>query len=394
MIKQNENVKKLGIYLHIPFCAKKCDYCDFLSAPAGREEQKKYVAALKKEIILQAERILEKKNYAVDTVFFGGGTPSLLLAEEIAEIVEVLQNNFQIENDAEITLEANPGTLSENKLRCYKESGINRLSIGLQSAVNQELKELGRIHTFEQFKENYAAARGTGFDNINVDLMNALPGQTLAGWEQTLQQVAALQPEHISAYSLIVEKNTPFYERMEQGKLSLPEEEEERKMYYRTEELLTACGYHRYEISNYAMIGKESRHNLKYWSGEEYLGLGLGAASYLIGETAPYGYRKKNTDTLHLYEESVEKGNLLSMEEQILKKEDAMEEFMFLGLRKMQGVIKRDFLEKFGENVFDIYGEVIEKQKKQGLLLEDGEYLCLTKRGIDISNYVMSEYLF
>lgn len=375
----------LGIYLHIPFCVRKCAYCDFLSSPAKEKDRLCYAKALEQEI-----RSMRKlaSGYQADTVFFGGGTPSILEPELVEGLLEALYETFSFAKaGTEISLEANPGTLTKEKLERYQKCGINRLSLGLQSANNRELKRLGRIHTWEDFLENYRMARNVGFENINVDVMSALPGQTMEGWQDTLEKVLALQPEHISAYSLIVEEGTPFYATWEKGELLLPDEETERRIYERTRELLEAEGYHRYEISNYARYGFECRHNNKYWIGEDYLGLGLGASSY-IG-----GCRMKNTACLDEYIKKAKEGDSLLVEQQLLSKKEKMEEFMFLGLRRMEGIRKNQFLERFGEELSGVYGEIIEKQQSQGLLWQDRERLWLTKRGIDVSNVALAEYL-
>lgn len=384
-------MKKLGLYLHIPFCVKKCAYCDFLSAPADEAAKHSYIEALKKEIASYGKI---GKEYLVDTIFFGGGTPSILEPELIKELMDAVRENFFLETDgagketAEITLEANPGTLTKKKLETYLSCGINRLSMGLQSADNRELKCLGRIHTWEDFLENYRQARACGFENINVDLMSALPEQTVESYRTTLEKVISLEPEHISAYSLIIEEGTPFYEAWEKERLLLPEEEEERKMYYLTKELLEKAGYHRYEISNYAKAGKESRHNNKYWMGEDYLGLGLGASSYLKG------CRMKNTEALREYEEKAGSLESLVIEKQVLSRQEKMEEFMFLGLRRMEGIRKDKFLACFGEDIMGVYGNIIEEQEKNGLIAQDKVGIWLTSRGIDVSNQVMADYLF
>ena len=258
--------KDLGIYIHIPFCARKCAYCDFLSAPATEEVKVQYVKALKKEI--EAFREMGQA-YETVTVFFGGGTPSLLTGEQLVEILKEVNRCCPIRSGAEITVECNPGTLTEEKLKAYKRAGVSRLSMGLQSAQNEELKKLGRIHTWEEFLISYEMAREKGFGNINVDLMSALPGQRRKTWADTLEQVLKLSPEHISAYSLIIEEGTPFYERYSPGgplSEELPDEDTERQMYYDTKEILERAGYERYEISNYAKPGYLCRHNLAYWN--------------------------------------------------------------------------------------------------------------------------------
>lgn len=393
MIENKKQTGQVGIYLHIPFCVKKCNYCDFLSAPANWNTQKRYVEALKKEISFYQDRL---ENYTISSIFFGGGTPSVLEEKWIKELLEIIFEAYSVEEDAEITIEANPETLTKEKLESYKKAGINRLSIGLQSTENEQLKRLGRIHTYEKFLEIYAFARNAGFDNINVDLMSALPFQTQSEWEETLRKVVSLvpKPEHISAYSLIIEEGTQFYEIEED--LSLPKEEADRQMYWRTKELLEREGYLRYEISNYALPGKESRHNQIYWNLKEYLGMGLGAASYFGGS------RFKNTEDLKEYLSFLEDSNLqhnkkekigLQRDIQILSKKERMEEFMFLGLRQTKGISEHKFLELFQVNVMELYGNKVESAIQMGMLWRKNGRIGLTERGIDVSNIVLAEFL-
>lgn len=379
--------RELELYIHIPFCVKKCAYCDFLSGPASNQQIGEYVQALIEEIRYYKEFA---KNYAVSTVFWGGGTPSLLTEEQMKVLMEALGQTFFIRQNAEITMEANPGTVTVEKLRAYQKAGINRLSFGLQSVNNEELKMLGRIHTYEEFLESYEAARKAGFQNINVDLISAIPKQTVSSWEQTLQTIISLQPEHISAYSLIVEEGTPFAKLYGEGcKLEhlLPSEEDERRMYERTEELLREAGYHRYEISNYAKEGYECQHNLGYWERKEYLGLGLGASS-LIEET-----RFHNTDEMEEYLRDASNPILLRKEQEKLDRQEQMEEFVFLGLRKIRGIQEEKFTEMFGEDIWDCYGKNLERVIKEGLLEREEGVLRLTRKGIDVSNYVFYEIL-
>lgn len=363
--------KTLGIYVHIPFCVRKCRYCDFLSGPAGKNVQKKYVEKLLEEMQIYEGFLKER---LIETIFFGGGTPSILDGEEIVRIMKRLRLLGNLAENPEITIEANPGTVTEEKLRLWKETGINRISFGLQSADNAELKRLGRIHTWEEFVENYYLARRCGFDNINVDLMSALPGQTVDSWRDTMERVAALNPEHISAYSLIIEEGTPFYDAYAIHPELLPSEEAEREMYYETKTFLAEKGYERYEISNYAKPGYECRHNLSYWERVDYLGLGLGAAS-LLGKV-----RKSNQTELSEYL----KGNFTG-ENETLSDISAMEEYFFLGLRKMKGVDWTPYQVQ--------YEKTVEKLVKEGLLERAGDYICLTELGIDVSNYVLAEFL-
>lgn len=333
--------------------------------------QKKYIEMLFNEIEQNAELL---KGHCTETIFFGGGTPSILEAEVIVQIMERLRTLGNISETAEISIEANPGTVTEQKLLLWKKAGINRISFGLQSADNEELKKLGRIHTWEEFEENYHLARNCGFENVNVDLMSALPGQTVDTWKKTMERVTALEPEHISAYSLIIEEGTPFYEAYAKHPELLPSEEEERAMYYETKSFLSSKGYDRYEISNYAKPGYECRHNLSYWERVNYLGLGLGAASFLGN------VRRSNQTELSEYL----KGNFEGVTEP-LSAVNAMEEYFFLGLRKMQGVDWTPYQKQ--------YEKTVERLVKDGLLEIEGNYIRLTELGIDVSNYVLSEFL-
>ena len=379
--------RELELYIHIPFCVKKCAYCDFLSGPASNQQIEEYVQALIEEIRYYKEFA---KNYEVSTVFWGGGTPSLLTGEQMKALMETLRQTFFIRQNAEITMEANPGTVTVEKLLACQKAGINRISFGLQSVNNEELKMLGRIHTYEEFLESYEAARKAGFQNINVDLISAIPKQTVSSWEQTLQTIISLQPEHISAYSLIVEEGTPFAKLYGEGcelEHLLPSEEEERRMYERTEELLQEAGYHRYEISNYAKEGYECQHNLGYWERKEYLGLGLGASS-LIEET-----RFHNTDEMEEYLRDASNPILLRRGQEKLDRQEQMEEFVFLGLRKIRGIQEEKFAEMFGEDIWDCYGRNLERVIKEGLLEREEGVLRLTRKGIDVSNYVFYEIL-
>ena len=379
--------RELELYIHIPFCVKKCAYCDFLSGPASNQQIEEYVQALIEEIRYYKEFA---KNYEVSTVFWGGGTPSLLTGEQMKVLMEALGQTFFIRQNAEITMEANPGTVTVEKLLACQKAGINRISFGLQSVNNEELKMLGRIHTYEEFLESYEAARKAGFPNINVDLISAIPKQTVSSWEQTLQTIISLQPEHISAYSLIVEEGTPFAKLYGEGcelEHLLPTEEDERRMYERTEELLREAGYHRYEISNYAKEGYECQHNLGYWERKEYLGLGLGASS-LIEET-----RFHNTDEMEEYLRDASNPILLRRGQEKLDRQEQMEEFVFLGLRKIRGIQEEKFAEVFGEDIWDCYGKNLERVIKEGLLEREEGVLRLTRKGIDVSNYVFYEIL-
>ena len=399
--------KELELYIHVPFCVRKCFYCDFLSAPAVEEEREAYIEILCERIKAHGKLL---KDYKLVSIFLGGGTPSILTAEQTGRILAAIREGFsdaleeaslnpaeQVSfnlkekafpgwGDIEITTELNPGTVTREKLLAYKSFGINRLSIGLQSADDRELKTLGRIHNYQEFLDTYRMAREAGFTNINIDLMSAIPGQTLKSYEETLRKIAVLSPEHISAYSLIIEEGTPFYEWYgEGGSLAeLPDEETERLMYARTKEILKEYGYERYEISNYAKPGFECRHNLGYWERREYLGLGAGASS-LIGNVRfiePVDIKTEHISDLYAEKEQV----------QVLSSREQMEEFMFLGLRKMKGISVRQFYELFNTPIEDVYGRQINELVGQGLI-EYGEYIRLTERGIDVSNRVLAEFL-
>lgn len=391
-------MERLEIYIHIPFCVKKCDYCDFLSMSAGNDTIGKYISALINEIKLSKNRM---EGYLVDTVFIGGGTPSLLEENFIIRIMEVLRENCNMDENAEITIECNPGTVDKNKLNSFRRAGINRISFGLQSANDDELHSIGRIHNFSQFEESFKFAREVGFDNINVDIMSALPGQTVEGYKKTLEKVLTLNPEHISAYSLIVEEGTPLYDRVKKagnkGKSILPDEDSEREMYYQTEKILQQNNYERYEISNYARKGFACRHNVGYWKRREYLGFGIGAASLY------HGKRFNNVAEIQDYIETLGFIKTVEVQERLLKKveedlhvlskKEQMEEFMFLGLRMIKGISIQEFDRQFDGSFAGIYGEIVDRFVEKGLLEKKKGYVRLTKRGIDISNYVMSEFL-
>ncbi len=382
--------RNLELYLHIPFCVKKCNYCDFFSASGTPKEQADYVSAMIQEIQSYQELSGE---YEVQTIFLGGGTPSLLTPEQIEKIFTTIYHIFSVNENAEITMEMNPGTVDIEKLRAMKAAGVNRLSIGLQSAQNEELKMLGRIHTYEEFLETWKLTEQAGFKNRNIDLMSALPGQTMESYKDTLSKVLALEPEHISAYSLILEEGTVFYDWYEKGKLDrgawkLPSEEEEYAMGELTIQRLAEAGMHRYEISNYAKSGKECRHNLGYWDRVEYLGIGAGSSSLIKGERFDHIRDRK------AYIEKIRNGESILIDREILSVESQMEEFMYLGLRKIEGVSRTDFQNYFGKNVDDVYGEILDKLEEEQLLEFSGDRIRLTHRGMDVSNCVLAEFLF
>ena len=378
-MKNRKENSPVEIYIHIPFCIRKCDYCDFLSGPSGPKEQADYVQALLREI----QAVEEGEGRSVSSIFIGGGTPSVLDERLLGDILKEIRNRFKMEEDAEITIEVNPGTANIGKLQAYREMGINRLSIGLQSPQDRELKILGRIHNYEQFLETYQEARTVGFDNINIDLMSAIPDQTYEGWVKNLRTVAELEPEHISAYSLIVEEGTPFAAR----KLNLPDEDTEYNMYEATAQILKEYGFEQYEISNYARKGRECRHNVGYWTRQDYLGFGLGASS-LYGKE-----RFANTADMKKYLENSRNPEKIREKEPSLTREDEMSEFMFLGLRMTKGISKADFQKCFGCTIESVYGEVLEKYESMGLLLEQDGRIFLSREGIHVSNSIMAEFL-
>jgi len=386
----------MELYLHMPFCVRKCAYCDFLSFPTDQETQNLYTRRLREDIDAMGKKY---GDIPVDTIFIGGGTPSVPDSALIVGIMEHVRKAFHVAEGAEISMEANPGTVTREKLTDYRRAGINRLSFGLQSANDRELKLLGRIHTWAEFLESFHLARECGFTNINIDLMSALPGQTRESWKDTLKRVTDLNPEHISAYSLIIEDGTPFGEKYgsEEGRKLLPDEDSEREMYHETKRFLRDCGYERYEISNYAKPGKECRHNIGYWTEVAYLGLGLGASSYMEG------CRFTNEKDLDKYlaldfgEEDPEKREtaLRKLWGQIeeLSQAQRMEEFMFLGLRMLKGVSDVDFVRLFGVKMETVYGDVIRRLTANGLLKKEENNLALTEWGMDVSNFVLSEFL-
>ena len=390
-------MEDLELYIHIPFCAKKCNYCDFLSFPASEDEKEEYVKALVKEIRASKEKY---GKFNITSVYMGGGTPSILSCSQIERIGSALKETFvlkglkwkkktplrkkEIMPGTEFTFEANPGTLTGEILKAFKDIGANRVSLGLQSANNAELKELGRIHTYEEFLDSFWLCREAGFKNINIDLMEAVPLQSLASFRKTLANVIALRPEHVSAYSLMIEEGTPFYEKMNSSfPLALPDEDEEREIYYEAGNVLGKAGYLQYEISNYAVPGFECRHNIGYWKRENYLGLGLGSSS-MVRNT-----RWKNSADMKKYLE----GGDIKEEVHSLSVKEQMEEFMFLGLRLAGGIKKEDFYKSFKTDIEYIYGEKICTLEAEGLLESDTENIRLTRRGVDISNRVLAEFL-
>ncbi|HFD2029151.1 TPA: radical SAM family heme chaperone HemW [Clostridium perfringens] len=374
---------KISLYIHIPFCAQKCLYCDFPSFARKDHLRKAYIEALNKEIISLREK---HNNLEINTIFIGGGTPSVLEADELECLLkEVAKLNMA--KDIEYSMECNPGNLTEEKLEVMKKYGVNRISMGLQAKQDNLLKGLGRIHNYKTFKENFLLAKKVGFNNINVDLMFGLPNQRLNEWEETLREIISLDPAHISAYSLIIEEGTAFYNLYENDKLKLPTEEEERKMYHLAKKILEENGFNQYEISNYAKDGKECRHNLAYWNMDNWIGVGSAAASYINGK------RIKNISSVEEYINSInEKGEAV---EEIINnsKNDNMEEFMFMGLRKINGIDENKFKKRFSMNINDVYGEILNKYIGEGLLIRESGRIFLSEKGIEISNIIMADFL-
>ena len=373
----------MELYLHMPFCVRKCAYCDFLSFPTDQETQNLYTRRLREDIDAMGKKY---GDIPVDTIFIGGGTPSVPDSALIVGIMEHVRKAFHVAEGAEISMEANPGTVTREKLTDYRRAGINRLSFGLQSANDRELKLLGRIHTWAEFLESFHLARECGFTNINIDLMSALPGQTRESWKDTLKRVTDLNPEHISAYSLIIEDGTPFGEKhgSEEGRKLLPDEDSEREMYHETKRFLRDCGYERYEISNYAKPGRACRHNIGYWTGLPYLGLGLGASSYMDG------CRFADNSDMKQYLE--EKPGMFTDVEKLTKK-DMEEEFFYVGLRMTAGVSLPEFERRFGVSAKDVYPGLMEMFVEEKAAVFQGDRFVLTDYGLDVSNYIMAQFL-
>lgn len=377
-------MEELGIYIHIPFCKKKCKYCDFISFSCYAEKENEYVDSLLKEI--ENYEFIEKE---VSTIYIGGGTPSIIDSKNIIKILEKIKSKFKVKKDVEITIEINPGTINKEKLEDYKSAGINRLSIGLQSTNNDILNFIGRIHTYEEFEKNYNLAKEVGFTNINVDLMLALPNQSMDILIDSLLKVINLNPNHISLYSLILEEGTELEKLIENGEYKLCDEDLERKMYHKTKSILEKNGYIHYEISNFAKKGFESRHNLSCWNQEEYIGFGLAAHSY---------YNKKrfsNIESIEEYISNINKGeydkNIVIHERQ--DKPSEMREFMMIGLRKLDGVRISDFERKFRINPLFYFRFEISKLTDEELIEVDLDYIKLTKKGLDFANLVFEEFV-
>lgn len=375
---------KIGLYVHIPFCHSKCYYCDFLSFPnKGQEEV--YVEALVKEI--EHYGLAIRGLHTISSLFIGGGTPTVLPPFLLDRVCEAIRLNFDIEENAEWTVESNPGTILEGHVESFKRHGVNRVSLGLQAVQDSKLKEIGRIHVFEDWKRSIHLLRSHGLTNINTDIMFALPTQTLEEWEETIETMIAYELPHISAYSLIIEDGTVFGKRYDEGRLQVIDEEVDRQMYERVKFRFQEAGYKQYEISNWSKEGLECKHNILYWECGHYLGLGLGAHGYMGA------YRYHNTASFEQYIQAAGDANLLVVEKEEITPKIAMEEFMFLGLRMLKGVSIQKFYEQFGVSIFEIYREPIEKWMKEGILMQNKDRLFLSDEGIDLSNQVFVSFL-
>ncbi|MBQ2917466.1 MAG: oxygen-independent coproporphyrinogen III oxidase [Clostridia bacterium] len=374
-------MKKLGIYIHIPFCKKKCHYCDFTSFSGKQKLIEQYINSLKKEI---NNYKTNQKECLIETIYFGGGTPSYIESKYIVDVLEEIKQKFNVSKDAEITIEANPGTIDEQKLKDYYNAGINRISFGLQSTRSELLKLVGRIHSYSSFLDAYGLARKVGFKNINVDLMIGLPVQTLEDVQKDLERIIELKPEHISVYSLIVEEGTVIEQKISNKELYLPSENLERKMYWKVKEELEKQGYIHYEISNFSKPNYESKHNLSCWNQEEYIGFGLAAHSYIDNK------RYSNTIDFEEYFDWPENSKIIH---EIQSNEDKMKEYMLLSLRKIEGVKISEFKNKFVDNPIYLYRESLNKLVTKELIEIDIDSIKLTNKGIDLANLVWEEFV-
>ncbi len=396
-------MEDIGIYVHIPFCAKKCYYCDFVSYAGKQEKIDSYIEAVKQEIQFvskeekqgqvfsqkQEEIGIKEQKRKVSTIYIGGGTPSYIESKYITQILQTIRENFDVMKEAEITIEVNPGTVTTEKIKDYQAAGINRISIGLQAVQDTLLKEIGRIHTYNQFLQTYADIKKVGIANQNIDLMIGLPGQTIQQVEETISNILTLKPKHISVYSLIVEEGTILEKQLGTGLFCLPDEEVERAMYWKVKQMLEAKGYEHYEISNFAKKGYASKHNCHCWYQKEYIGFGVAAHSYLNQK------RYSNITDIDAYIENVQTGRIQRNKQihEIQNKEDEQKEYMLLGLRKIEGVSIQNFKCKFGENPIFLYRQKLDKLVKEGLVEVDTNQIKLTNRGIDLANLVWEEFI-
>ena len=381
-------MKELGIYIHIPFCKQKCYYCDFVSYANKEEKVKEYIESLQKEIELESDRY-KNEEYEITTIYIGGGTPSFIDASYIERIINTIKQNYKLYENPEITIEVNPGTINEEKIKKYKDIGINRISIGLQTTKDNLLKQIGRIHTYEEFLNCYKIVKKIGIDNINVDLMLGLPNQTLGDLKESLIEVINLKPNHISLYSLILEENTILEKMVSQNMAKLPEEDLEREMYWTTKDILEENGYIHYEISNFSKKGYESKHNLNCWNQKEYLGFGVAAHSYIKNK------RYCNTNNIEEYIKNVQNGKILNNRTicEIQNKIEEQKEYMLLGLRKIQGIDIQEFKNKFIDNPIYIFHKELEKLVKEELVEIDLNQIKLTSKGLDFANLVWEEFV-
>ena len=381
-------MKELGIYIHIPFCKQKCYYCDFVSYANKEEKIQEYIECLQKEIEMESEKY-KNEEYEITTIYIGGGTPSFIDASYIERIINTIKQNYKLYENPEITIEVNPGTINEEKIRKYKDIEINRISIGLQTTKDNLLKQIGRIHTYEEFLNCYKIVKKIGIDNINVDLMLGLPNQTLEDLKEGLIEVINLKPNHISLYSLILEENTILEKMVRQNMAKLPEEDLEREMYWTTKNILEKNGYIHYEISNFSKEGYESKHNLNCWNQKEYLGFGVAAHSYIKNK------RYCNTNNIEEYIKNVQNGKILNNRTicEIQNKIEEQKEYMLLGLRKIQGVDIQEFKNKFIDNPIYIFHKELEKLVKEELVEIDLNQIKLTSKGLDFANLVWEEFI-
>jgi len=379
--------KEYALYIHIPFCARKCNYCDFISYAGIEHLIPEYLEALSREINFYAENL---KKPQLKTVYFGGGTPSLLDTKEIRHILDHIRAGFKISQSPETTMEVNPGTLNFMKLVKLNKMGINRLSIGAQSFNDELLKTLGRIHSAAEIRNTFQAARYAGFDNVNLDLIFALPNQSVEDWEKTLKEATALRPDHISTYNLIIEEGTPFYEA--RASLLIPSEEEECQMFELAIDFLTHAGFIHYEISNFAKPGKRCQNNLTYWDNEEYIGVGTGATSYIDGRR--YSNTKKVDTYIKLWKDEDMGKNLLQEHKNFKRKiKQEVSDAVFLGLRKLDGIDANEILSRYGLDVFDLYKNEVKDLAERELIQIDNSRIKLSKRGLFLANEVFEKFV-
>ncbi len=377
-------MKDLSIYIHIPFCSSKCHYCDFTSFAGQTNRVEEYIESLIVELSIYKDDL---EDYKINTIFIGGGTPSLIDAKYIYKLLAYIYNNFNISKDMEVTMELNPGTVEVEKINIYKEAGINRISIGLQTFNNNTLKKLGRTHSADDFLRTYHMLNSAGFENINVDLMFNLPDQTISDGIKDIESLVSLGVKHISYYSLIIEPGTLMDKFYQDNQLQLLDEDSERKLYHNVRDYLIENGYNHYEISNFSMKDYECKHNMVYWEIKPYIGIGLSSHSYFKNK------RFWNTNNLNDYIEGLKKGILPVIDDEIITKKIEMAETCIFGLRLVEGIGKKDFKDRFGIDVGVLYRESIDKHKKNGLLYEDNNYLKLTDKGLDLANIVEVDFL-